>query len=491
MKYFSCVFLFILFSSMNVFSQENYTRHTVSKGETISEIAQHYGVKTKSIYELNPKAKKGIKFRTVLLIPAKSKNKAVSASDLVTHYSKNTHEILPKETVYGIAKRYNISVEDLYKLNPKLKKSELEIGQKIIVPPTDSDNLATLSTSEKEIPKGNPSKKIAPKEEAVVLQKPAEKVQITYENSVYEVLPKESLYSIARQNGITVNELRNANPAIGNKSLKIGQKITVPVIVKNNPGLALKQEALKTEIEPNTDNNRDEKAKQMAVLTQPTIENKTVETEVTRKVLPKETKYGIAKEFGISVKELEKQNPKIVKELPVGYLLKIRSSKIVEATPLVEEVAVKEQVIKDPVVTEDSDKNLNVVHDSTFVDKLISTASENIGIPYRPGGTTKDGFDCSGLMCSTFGAYNIQLPRSSIEMASYGSKINAENAQKGDLIFFKTRGKRHINHVGMVVEVCCDGEIKFIHSSSHGGVIISSTKESYYERNLAQINHVL
>jgi cell wall-associated NlpC family hydrolase len=75
-------------------------------------------------------------------------------------------------------------------------------------------------------------------------------------------------------------------------------------------------------------------------------------------------------------------------------------------------------------------------------------------------------------------------------MSSYGSKINAENAQKGDLIFFKTNGRRQINHVGMVVEVC-GGEIRFIHSSNHGGVIISSTKESYYERNLVQINRVL
>jgi cell wall-associated NlpC family hydrolase len=75
-------------------------------------------------------------------------------------------------------------------------------------------------------------------------------------------------------------------------------------------------------------------------------------------------------------------------------------------------------------------------------------------------------------------------------MSSYGSKINAENAQKGDLIFFKTNGRRQINHVGMVVEVC-DGEIRFIHSSNHGGVIISSTKESYYERNLVQVNRVL
>jgi cell wall-associated NlpC family hydrolase len=75
-------------------------------------------------------------------------------------------------------------------------------------------------------------------------------------------------------------------------------------------------------------------------------------------------------------------------------------------------------------------------------------------------------------------------------MASYGVKINTENAQKGDLIFFKTRGGRQINHVGMVVEVV-DGDIKFIHSSTSGGVIISSIKERYYDKNFVQINRIL
>ncbi|MEY4038582.1 MAG: hypothetical protein RIR67_892, partial [Bacteroidota bacterium] len=65
-----------------------------------------------------------------------------------------------------------------------------------------------------------------------------------------------------------------------------------------------------------------------------------------------------------------------------------------------------------------------------------------------------------------------------------------KEAKKGDLIFFKTRGGNQINHVGMVVEVC-DGEIRFIHSSTQSGVIISSTKEKYYEKNFTQINRVL
>jgi cell wall-associated NlpC family hydrolase len=122
--------------------------------------------------------------------------------------------------------------------------------------------------------------------------------------------------------------------------------------------------------------------------------------------------------------------------------------------------------------------------------QLINVASDKLGTGYRSGGTTTAGFDCSGLMYSTFKKFDITLPRSSHEMAEIGTKINPEDAKKGDLIFFINRGQRRINHVGMIVEVNGD-EIKFIHSSTQGGVIISSLKESYYERTFKQINRII
>jgi len=128
--------------------------------------------------------------------------------------------------------------------------------------------------------------------------------------------------------------------------------------------------------------------------------------------------------------------------------------------------------------------------DSYLAEQLINVASDNIGSTYRGGGTTKDGFDCSGLMYSTFNQFNITLPRSSYEMAEVGTTVDKENAKKGDLIFFINRGQKRINHVGMVVEVNGD-DIKFIHSSTQSGVIISSLKESYYDRTFKQINRVL
>lgn len=128
--------------------------------------------------------------------------------------------------------------------------------------------------------------------------------------------------------------------------------------------------------------------------------------------------------------------------------------------------------------------------DSYLALQLINVASDNLGTSYRSGGTTPAGFDCSGLMYSTFKKFDITLPRSSHEMAEVGTEINPEKAKKGDLIFFINRGQHRINHVGMIVEVNGD-EIKFIHSSTTGGVMISSLKESYYERTFKQINRII
>ena len=126
----------------------------------------------------------------------------------------------------------------------------------------------------------------------------------------------------------------------------------------------------------------------------------------------------------------------------------------------------------------------------SLVNKLIETATDNIGAPYKAAGTTKNGFDCSGLVFTTFQSENIKLPRSSYEQAKVGKIINIDYAQKGDLIFFKTNKSKQINHVGLIVEVSSN-EIKFVHSSTSKGVIISSTKEAYYQKSFAQINRII
>ncbi len=150
------------------------------------------------------------------------------------------------------------------------------------------------------------------------------------------------------------------------------------------------------------------------------------------------------------------------------------------------EITKKNKIIE----IEASDYIANTENSSYLVEQLINSASNKIGTNYKSGGITDEGFDCSGLMYNIFDLYHIKLPHSSLEQSKLGAVVERENIKKGDLIFFKTNGRRQINHVGMVVEVTAD-EIKFIHSATSSGVIVSSTKEPYYQKSFAQINRIL
>ncbi|HSD06060.1 LysM peptidoglycan-binding domain-containing protein [Flavobacterium sp.] len=470
MKYLRIIVLALFLSSISVFAQDNTIKHTIVKGETISSIAQKYNVSMEAIYKLNPKAKKTLQLKQVLLIPNSEPTKTSNLANTVSEKTTDvTHEVMPKETLYGITKQFKTTTELLYKANPKLETEGLKVGQKIIIPSKFSKKeIESLSNTNSNT------------EETVVAETPL----------THQVKAKESLYSIAKIYGITLAELQNANPTIGKKGLSIGQTITIPGNARSSKiEPSINKESLTTNEIPVSQTPVPvivEKEKNQSK----TVSAETPTTETIHVVLSKETKYGIAKKYGITIAELENQNPAIKQKLEVGAKLTIQvPNNRIDKTTINQEnenIGVATQMEK----KQDSAATHFPVANEELIDKLIGEASDKIGTRYRTGGTTTAGFDCSGLMCSTFGAFDIKLPRSSIEQSSIGEKIDGENAQKGDLIFFKTNGRRHINHVGMVIEVNED-EIKFIHSSTHSGVIISSTKEPYYKRNFAQVNRII
>lgn len=137
-----------------------------------------------------------------------------------------------------------------------------------------------------------------------------------------------------------------------------------------------------------------------------------------------------------------------------------------------------------PTSVNKESKHENIVND------LIETATDNVGVRYKAAGSTKAGFDCSGLVFYTFEKENIKLPRSSYEQSKIGRIIKFDDARKGDLIFFKTNKSRQINHVGLITQVSRE-EIKFVHSSTSKGVIISTTKEAYYKNSFVQVNRIV
>jgi len=169
------------------------------------------------------------------------------------------------------------------------------------------------------------------------------------------------------------------------------------------------------------------------------------------------------------------------------------SSKSSKADKKAEEESRKTDRKKRKLVEKDEPENDIIVSDgsdSYIAEQLTTTAMDYLGVRYRGGGTTREGMDCSGLVTAVFSSFDLSLPRSSNDMAKVGERLEFKDIKRGDLVFFRTNGKRIINHVGLVVEVVED-EIKFIHSSTSSGVIISSTKEPYYERSFVQANRMV
>jgi len=295
MKQFFIVFVWMLLVSFSGQAQQN-VKHTVSSGETVTQIAQKYKVTPLDIYTLNPDARNGLKEKSVLLIPSKGAVKIPVKEQKVVETPSvqkkgNTHTVAPKETAYGLAKQYNVSVADLEKANPEIKDG-LKIGQVLTIP-----------GKQQETPKQEtkPSKKEERKAEKKAEKEEKKEAKNDGQNIVHEVQPKETKYSIAKKYGITLEELEKKNPE-AKEGLKIGQ---VLVIKGNAPKVEIAEKKSETP-------------------KQETPKQETTDAGFGKyEVKPKETLYSLSRQFGLSQNDLTDLNQELKDGVKVGMILKV------------------------------------------------------------------------------------------------------------------------------------------------------------------------
>lgn len=257
---------------------------------------------------------------------------------------------------------------------------------------------------------------------------------------IYTVRRGDTLDSISKRLGVSVDALKKANGLGSSSRLSKGQTLNVPE-------------------------------------SKPTITAELVPTTAMPHAGPFEGSRSLDPIFNVgSLTVLEQKMGWVKLDLATGPgWIPESEVKLTKTTPPVAKAPVAVVTKKAVVKAEAASKN-----------PILSQALAYRGVRYRWGGTSRSGVDCSGFTTVVFRAEGIKLPRTALEQSRVGTPVSSADLQAGDLIFFRTSRSYRINHVGIYV-----GDRKFIHAATGGGhVMVSNLDEKYYRRCYAAARRV-
>ncbi|TYR80149.1 LysM peptidoglycan-binding domain-containing protein [Priestia megaterium] len=309
---------------------------------------------------------------------------------------------------------------------------------------------------------------------------------------VVEVQPGDTLWSLSRQHNTTVEALRSTNKLSSN-DIRIGQKLTVPSnsttekTVSQKPASSTTSSTYKvqagdtlwkiaTRFNMNIEDlkrlnslstntiyiNQQLKVKGSTHSSVPDSSSVTpppkkpvVGTNGTYKVQSGDTLFKIANRFNMSVNDLKAANNLTSSNIYVNQQLKVKTN------------GGNTNSSSKPGTTAPANGQLNV-------SKMIADAKKYMGVPYKWGGTTPSGFDCSGFIYYVM-KQQISLPRYTTA-GFWSTSQSVSSPQVGDLVFFSTYTSGP-SHLGIYL-----GNRQFIHAGSSTGVTISSLDNSYWSK---------
>lgn len=328
--------------------------------------------------------------------------------------SADSYTVKKGDTLSRIAHTYKTTVIDLKKAN-KLSSDLIYVNQTLTVPGT------TIVTKP-----------------VVAPAKPAANTDAT---SVYVVISGDTLGKIASKHKITLSDLMKWNNLSGHL-IYPGQKLKVSNRTSQSAPAPAKAQPVPA---PGP------------VVSTPSIPAqpaKSAQAEYTIK--SGDTLSGIGKQFSMSVQDLKKLNNLKSDLIYVGQkLMVIEQADSAPSAPV-------QAPVKQPVPTVDSE--------------VLAIANDLIGVPYVWGGSTPEGFDCSGFIYYAFNKAGMKMGRYSSE-GYYNRAYYINDPQPGDLVFFENTYKKGISHMGIYL-----GNNEFIHASDNG-VMISSLDNPYYKKH--------
>ena len=255
----------------------DYYVYTVEPSEGLYRISKKFNVLQADIYKANPSVNEGLKAGQTLYIPVKNQAKKIQPS---TTRQVMEHQVVAKQTLYSISKMYGVEKEEIIRLNPEIENGIIKIGQILRIPVSDKTKAQVQDNVAKQINSDKTTVQHEVKAQQPVLPK---KKYVTYEVKSR----KETLYGISKQFGVSINEIIEANP-YAQDGIKKGDILQIPVVEENIP--------------------------------------KTSGSDILHIVKPKETIYGISKQYNITKEDLLRANPKLENGLMIGDTILITSS---------------------------------------------------------------------------------------------------------------------------------------------------------------------
>lgn len=270
-KFLTLIIIFVLCSKFAV-AQQNTVEHSIQKGETVYSISKTYGVNMNAIFALNPGSEDIIYAGRILLIPqTRSSNTSSKISATITDSQISNYLVKRGETKSGLSRRFGVSIEMLEQQNPHTIDM-LQAGHIINLDKTIAEKKPQAREGEHIVVKG------------------------------------ETLWGIAKRNGITVAQLTAANKEKLTEFLQIGQILTIP------------------------------------------DKNLELQDSNTYLVIRGDTKFSLAKRFNMSIAQLEEKNPHIIDMLMAGHKLNISNKDLANAEKLEEDT----RSVTDSIETETS-----------------------------------------------------------------------------------------------------------------------------------------